>query len=531
MSYRNTQFVAGPGMAIDQSNPDSPEFTSNGISPDSSISSLASTTGALPAVTYANGTAGVGATLTRNANNALPQQDGVTLMAGDLLLVQNQSAQLQNGLYVLTVVGSAGAPFVLTRSSDADETDELNSLVVIPAQGLTQKGIAFGQQTADPIIGNDPIVFSPSANLAVTQAPAGTQTKFQIPVWTGIPRQLLKGTSNFTYNTKFKNLVTDSATHTVLIGTGVAAASSGISYAVSIGNGAGNAATTLNNSVFVGNLSGSTSSDNDHAVFIGDSSGSLSGSNANSVFIGTGAGASATNMSDSVFIGHNAGSGDSGGTPSIVIGPSTNSSTFDNTIVLGVGTATAATANGQMTVDPLITQLNMRGVNMTMPTANVSGLLTNNGSGTLTWAPLAFSSLTGTPTTLAGYGITDGQKSAVSGDLLGQTGAVATVATATSPNDGSKHTYSLGAYLNITAVTLDVVQEQVTYTDENGTSQTTNFFPSGLTSAGIGTVGNFSMQTMNIRVNPNTVITIKTILTTGTGSIAYDVGGTIQLLK
>lgn len=137
--------------------------------------------------------------------------------------------------------------------------------------------------------------------------------------------------------------------------------------------------------------------------------------------------------------------------------------------------------------------------------------LTNDGSGNLSWSTA--------------------QSSAVSGDLTGQTGAVTTVATVTSPNDGSKHTYSLGAYLNITAVTLDVVQEQVIYTDENGTSQTESFFPSGLTSGGVGTVGNFPMQTMNIRVNPNTAVTVKTILTTGTGSIAYDVGGTIQLLK
>lgn len=160
-------------------------------------------------------------------------------------------------------------------------------------------------------------------------------------------------------------------------------------------------------------------------------------------------------------------------------------------------------------------------------------VLTNNGAGVLTWAPpiVAFSSVTGTPTTLSGYGITDAQLEAISGDLTGQTSAVSSVATVTSPNDGNKHTYSLGAYLNIITVTLDVIQVQVTYTDENGTSQTEAFFPPGLTSANIGSIGNFPMSTMNIRVNPNTAITIKTTLTTGTGSIVYDVGGTIQLLN
>lgn len=139
-------------------------------------------------------------------------------------------------------------------------------------------------------------------------------------------------------------------------------------------------------------------------------------------------------------------------------------------------------------------------------------MVTTNNSGVLGTSPLP-------------------QSVSTSGDLLAQSGAVATVATVTSPNDGNKHTYSLGGYLNVTAVTLDVIQEQVTYTDENGTSQTETFFPPGLTSANIGSVGNFPMGTMNIRVNPNTSITIKTVLTTGTGSIGYDVGGTIQLLK
>lgn len=61
----------------------------------------AATTAALPAVTYANGTGGVGATLTADANGALPAQDGVTLVVNDRLLVKDQAAQLQNGIYIL----------------------------------------------------------------------------------------------------------------------------------------------------------------------------------------------------------------------------------------------------------------------------------------------------------------------------------------------------------------------------------------------------------------------------------------------
>ena len=78
------------------------------------------TTEALPAVTYNNGTAGVGATLTADANGALAAQAGVTLIVGDRVLVKNQAAALQNGIYVVTAVGDESNPFVLTRASDCD---------------------------------------------------------------------------------------------------------------------------------------------------------------------------------------------------------------------------------------------------------------------------------------------------------------------------------------------------------------------------------------------------------------------------
>lgn len=82
----------------------------------------ASTTAPLAANTYANGTAGVGATLTGNANGALAAQDGVTLIAGDRLLVKDEVADLGNGIYVVTQVGSGGAPYILTRATDADSS-------------------------------------------------------------------------------------------------------------------------------------------------------------------------------------------------------------------------------------------------------------------------------------------------------------------------------------------------------------------------------------------------------------------------
>jgi len=99
---------------------------------------VAATTAALPASTYANGTAGVGATLTANANGAFPAQDGVTLVLNDRVLVKNQSAAEHNGIYTLTTVGTVSTAWVLTRATDFDTAAEMlaNSYVNV-IQGTT----------------------------------------------------------------------------------------------------------------------------------------------------------------------------------------------------------------------------------------------------------------------------------------------------------------------------------------------------------------------------------------------------------
>lgn len=92
-----------------------------GFDPKGSV--VLATTQALPACTYANGSSGVGATLTCNANSALTTAliDGTstyTLTSGDRVLVKNQATTLQNGIYTVTSLGSGSTPWVLTRATD-----------------------------------------------------------------------------------------------------------------------------------------------------------------------------------------------------------------------------------------------------------------------------------------------------------------------------------------------------------------------------------------------------------------------------
>jgi hypothetical protein len=79
--------------------------------------------------TYANGTLGVGATLTiaTSTNWTAITIDGQSLTVNDRVLIKNQAAALQNGIYTVTSVGAIGntTSFVFTRATDNDQTPEL----------------------------------------------------------------------------------------------------------------------------------------------------------------------------------------------------------------------------------------------------------------------------------------------------------------------------------------------------------------------------------------------------------------------
>ena len=122
------------------------------------------TTAALPANTYNNGTSGVGATLTGNANGALSVDSTLTVVA-ERILVKNEATGANNGVYVVTQVGSAGTPYILTRATDfntvgtgVNQIDEGDFFLV--TSGTANVNTAWVQQTPPPItIGTTAIVF------------------------------------------------------------------------------------------------------------------------------------------------------------------------------------------------------------------------------------------------------------------------------------------------------------------------------------------------------------------------------------
>lgn len=111
-----------------------------GLSPKQSVQWA--TAAALAANTYANGTAGVGATLTGNANGALAV-DGNAPAINDRVLVQNEASASHNGIYVVTQTGDGSHPYILTRATDADTSAALLGAFVFVEGGTANIAAGF----------------------------------------------------------------------------------------------------------------------------------------------------------------------------------------------------------------------------------------------------------------------------------------------------------------------------------------------------------------------------------------------------
>lgn len=81
--------------------------------------------------------AGVGATLTNAGAQAAFSVDGVTPAVTSRVLVKNQTASQNNGIYILTNAGSGITNWVLTRATDYNTPTEINDTGVIPVQSGT----------------------------------------------------------------------------------------------------------------------------------------------------------------------------------------------------------------------------------------------------------------------------------------------------------------------------------------------------------------------------------------------------------
>jgi len=109
---------------------------------------------------YDNGTAGVGATLTNDDTQAAFEADGETLTVGQRVLIKDQTATEHNGIYEVTVEGDGTTNWVLTRTTDFDEPDNIVAGSLIPVlDGATNNGTKWVQTQDVDVVGTDSILF------------------------------------------------------------------------------------------------------------------------------------------------------------------------------------------------------------------------------------------------------------------------------------------------------------------------------------------------------------------------------------
>ncbi|MGH8173129.1 MAG: hypothetical protein ACREPX_08270 [Rhodanobacteraceae bacterium] len=118
------------------------------------------TAAALPANTYSNGTAGVGATLTGTSTGVLTV-DGDAVALDDIVLVKNEAAPARNGPYLCTTAGAIGVAYVLTRLDDMDEgVDYTAALVAVGPDGSTNPSSVWQCTAIAPVtVGTTAITF------------------------------------------------------------------------------------------------------------------------------------------------------------------------------------------------------------------------------------------------------------------------------------------------------------------------------------------------------------------------------------
>ena len=98
-------------------------------------------------------------TIEAATNGALPVQDGVTMEAGDRLLVASQTEPKQNGIYTVTTVGDASTAYRLDRASDADSVVDFVGATTTVLQGTTfATSVYLMSATIDQMTDDKPFV-------------------------------------------------------------------------------------------------------------------------------------------------------------------------------------------------------------------------------------------------------------------------------------------------------------------------------------------------------------------------------------
>jgi hypothetical protein len=203
---------------------------------------LASITGGT--VTYNNGTAGVGATLTLSV--ALTVLDGYTLLNGDRVLVKNEATQANNGIYTWATGGT-----VLTRATDFDTAAEMASGdFTFITYGTLYANTGWVQTDPVTVVGTSPVTWVQFSGAGAYTAGTGltlTGTQFSITNTAVTPTSYGSATQvgTFTVNAQGQLTAASNATVTPAVGS-ITGLGTGVATALAVNVGSAGAFVTFN---------------------------------------------------------------------------------------------------------------------------------------------------------------------------------------------------------------------------------------------------------------------------------------------
>jgi hypothetical protein len=169
-----------------------------GVNPAVAVNAATTAAADTSGCTYANGASGIGATLTCEINT-VKVIDGFTFntITTQSLLVKNDTQSPSgafNGIYVLTVLHTAGTGDIYTRRLDYDQPSDMNNTGAIPVISGTVNGTTSWLLTSNiTTVGTSPLTYTQfSLNPTTTVVGPASATDGHLALFNGSTGKLIK---------------------------------------------------------------------------------------------------------------------------------------------------------------------------------------------------------------------------------------------------------------------------------------------------------------------------------------------------